>query len=416
MATKKKLDKKEQRAAAQSAKKEFRNALGEMDKKARIEYLLNKHSGIVHRANEHDTSYLLRRPTGILSLDLALGGGWPAAAASVLVGPDGAGKDYLLWKSMAEAQRRFGDDFAAVVYLTEFLPDKRYIRDRCGLKIGLTDKEIDEINIALENRGRPQLTDEQVWHYQETCGDVLTVTGATAEVGFDRVLDFVQTNACQIAAVNSIGFLYTEVKDAMASMKDNPQQRNEAVALTKFITHLATMLNRGGPGGERNETSVLLINQMRSKDAGPAMPGRVLQDKDKMKPAAEAWALKHGKAIELSLYNGPKIYETLSGDKVGKVIGRKKTWEVTKGKLGTHEGRKGEFDYYFKTGADEIGDLIDTAINLGVVEKNHAFHTFDSIKAQGLDNFREKIENDEELLEYLKLACLKKTPIVFRYE
>ena len=49
--------------------------------------------GCVERAEKTHSSYLLRRPTGITSLDIAMAGGWPAAAPSVLVGPDGAGKD-----------------------------------------------------------------------------------------------------------------------------------------------------------------------------------------------------------------------------------------------------------------------------------------------------------------------------------
>lgn len=416
MAAKKKIvDKKQQRANVVQQKKEFRKSLSGMEKKDRISALLAAHPQYVQRASEFDTSYMLRRPTGLMSMDIGLGGGWPAAAASVLVGPDGAGKDYLLWKSMAESQQIYQDDFAAAVYLTEFLPDKRYIRDKCGLKIGLSDREIDEINLALENRGRAKLTDEQAWHYQETIGSVLTITGATAEVGFDRILDFTQTNACQIVAVNSIGFLYTEVKDAMASMADNPQQRNEAVALTKFITHLATMLNRGGPDRERNETSVLLINQMRSKDASGGIPGRILQDKDKMKPAAEAWALKHGKAIELSVWkDGPKLYDGDPAKGGAKIIGQTRRWEVTKGKLGTHEGKKGTFDYYFDKGADHTGDLLQVGLTLGVIEKNGAWLEFADAKVQGEDKMRAKLDAQPDLREYLKEMCIRKTPLVFR--
>ena len=77
--------------------------------------------GRVELSENTNSSYLLRRPTGILSLDLAMAGGWPAAAPNVLVGPDGVGKDYLLWRTMAEAQRTYGEDFCAAVYFTEFI-------------------------------------------------------------------------------------------------------------------------------------------------------------------------------------------------------------------------------------------------------------------------------------------------------
>lgn len=390
---------------------------GALSRTQRIDLILNKNKGTVHRASEANTSYLLRRPTGIPTLDIALGGGFPAAAPSVIVAPDGVGKDYLLWRTMAQSQRLYGDEFAATVYLTEFLSDKRYIRDRCGLKIGMSDGEIDEINVAREKRGLDALTDEQVWHYQETEGQVLLVYGATAEEGFDRILDFVKSNTCQIAAVNSIGFLFTDAKEAAESLSDNPQQRNEALALTKFTTHLATALNRGGPNGERSETSILLINQVRSKDAR-AIPGRVLTERDRTKPAAEAHALKHGKAIELTMYNGAKIY---NGDpaKGAPVVGRTKTWEITKGKLGTHEGKKGEFNYYFSTGADVGSDLITAGLEYDVIKLNGTHnYRIDSLglKANSRDELRTKVLADEEIMDFLQEEVMKAAPLEFRWK
>lgn len=407
----KKLSKKEQRVKNVEASKGRLTAMSGMSRAQRIDSIVRAHPDTVRRASSYSTSYMLRRPTGILGLDLGLGGGFPAGATSVIWGPDGVGKDYLLWRTLAESQRIFGEDFAACVYLTEFLTDKRYIRDRCGLKIGLTDGEIDEINLILESRGRPHLTDEQAWHYQEKVGEIITITGSTAEVGFDRIMDFVQSNAMQIVAVNSIGFLYTEVKEAAESFADNPQQRNEAIALTKFITKMSTILNRGGPGGERNETSTILINQARSKDAAPM--GRAPTEKEKMKSAADVWALKHGKAIDLRLHSTERLYP--GGKTTLPAIGRKKTWELMKGKLGTHEGKKGEFDYYFKTGADVVADLIDTAIALGVVDAGGGGnYEFEGMKFRGRATFAEEVRDNEGLAIELRESCLKKTPVVFR--
>jgi hypothetical protein len=416
-AKKKIVDKKAQRAENRAKASAQRDAMASLPKSQRIELLLSQHPQHVQRASEANTSYLLRRPTGILGLDLDLGGGWPAAATSVIWGKDGVGKDYLLWRSMAESQQLYKDDFAAVVYLTEFLTDKRYIRDRCGLKIGMSDEEIDELNALLTARGRPKLTDEQAWYYQETQGQVITITGATAEVGFDRIIDFVSSNTVQIAAVNSIGFLHTEMKDATASIADNPQQRNEAVALTKFMTKLSTILNRGGPGGERIETAVLLLNQARTKDA-PSMPGRPATEKDKMKSAADVWAVKHGKAIDLFLHNGEKIYDggkDANGKPSGKQVGRRKSYELIKGKLGTHEGKKGEFDYYFRTGADVIKDLVDTGVTVGAVARSGAYYTIDDVTVQGYDKFVSHVRELEELQHMIRSSVMKKSSILFRY-
>lgn len=410
-------------AAKLAAKKEAKQAAKEEGKNRpltrlqRIQILLDKHPETVHRASEADTSYLLRRPTGIPSLDIALGGGFPAAAPSVIVAPEGVGKDYLLWTTMAMTQGIYGKDFAAVVYMTEFLADKRFIRDRCGLRIGMSNKEIDELNKSRVKRNLAKLTDEQAWHYQEKIGEVLLVYGATAEEGFDRILDFVKINTCQIAAVNSIGFLYTDAKEAADSLSDNPQRSSEAIALTKLSTHLATILNRGGPDGERSETAVLLINQVRAKDA-PKIPGRTPTEKDKTKPAAEAHALKHGKAIELTMYNGAKLYE---GDpKEGApVIGRMKTWEITKGKLGTHEGKKGEYRYFFKTGADIEDDLITTGQEAGLIElagtHNYTIPGLD-FRANSRDKLRRALVENPEMTDFLREEVMRAAPLDFRWK
>jgi hypothetical protein len=63
-----------------------------------------KHEGPIPviRGSEASSSYLLRRPTGITSLDIALAGGFPGGTVSVLVGPDGVGKDFLFWTMAAD--------------------------------------------------------------------------------------------------------------------------------------------------------------------------------------------------------------------------------------------------------------------------------------------------------------------------
>jgi RecA/RadA recombinase len=377
---------------------------------------LNKTFGrtVIQQASEMSCSYLLRRPTGILSLDIALGGGFPASAPVVIVGPDGAGKDYMLWRTAAETQKIYGDDFAMAVYFTEFLPDKKYMKDKCGLKIAMSDAELNEEDVAREKSGLPLLTDEERAHYKEQVGSIYIVSGVTAEHGFDAVMSYVESNTCQIVAVNSIGFLQTEAKEEQESFTDFAQQRNEAILLSKFAPKLSMYLNRGFVD-ERNETSIILINQVRSKDnQGPRIPGRPVQDKDKYRPAAEAHAMKHGKAIELMIHNGKKHFD----EAIGQTVGREKNWEITKGKLGTHEGIRGSFDYFYDFGADTVGDLVKTCKSLGVLEGT-TWLTYEDdefgFKANGEDRARQHIQETPGLIDHLRTACLTRAKVVCRY-
>lgn len=389
------------------------------EKKARLSAVtakLNKGFGrtVIQQAGDMSCSYLLRRPTGILSLDIALGGGIPASAPVVIVGPDGAGKDYMLWRIAAETQKIYGDDFAMAVYFTEFLPDKKYMKDKCGLKIAMSEAELDEEDAARQASGLPALTEEERAHYREQVGSIYIISGVTAEHGFDAVMDYVESNSCQIVAVNSIGFLQTEAKEDQESFTDFAQQRNEAILLSKFAPKLSMYLNRGFVD-ERNETSIILINQVRSKDnQGPRMPGRPVQDRDKYRPAAEAHAMKHGKAIELMIHNGKKHYD----ESIGQIVGREKNWEITKGKLGTHEGIRGTFDYFYDFGADTLGDLVKTCKALGVLEGTTWLSYDDKefgFKANGEDRARQHIQDTPGLVEKLRSACLTAAKVVCRY-
>lgn len=355
----------------------------------------------VERADEANCSYLLRRPTGITSLDIALAGGPPAAATTVITGPDGVGKDVLLGTWAANLQRIYGDDFCMFGYHTEFLMDKVFMKDVCGLQVGMSPDELEELDLALEQAGEDPLTEEQRAHYAHQVGRIYLSAGCTAEEGFDSTLDFVMANQCQLVYVNSIGFLQTEAKEATESLAEFPQQRNEAMLLTKFMPKLAMLLNRVEHG--RNETSLVLINQVRSKDAPPrTMPGRVVQEKDKYRSAVGAWALKHGKAIEIQLDKGSDIYD----EKTKTYLGRDINWKLTKGKLGTHDGLRGSYKFLHNQGIDLIDDLISASIEHGlIVEYSPGRFYFDAdedVKAHGRPALRKLVSENEEIIEYLQ--------------
>ena len=373
---------------------------------------------LVKRANDQSVSYLLRRPTGIPSLDLALAGGFPASSTSVIAGPDGSGKDYLIWRMVAEQQRLYGDDFAMVIYQTEFPLDKKFAREFCGVQIGFTDEELDELDKARQDNGMDPLTKEARKEYKNQIGEIIVIQGGSAELAFDRIIDYAATGACQLIVVNSIGFLETEAKIAAESFQNHPQQRSEAALLKRFCTTLSNILNLGLDGGtKQNETTIMLVDQVRAKDAAALMGRRFVQERDKYRAASGAWALKHGKACELVLHKGKPLRD--EKNKTGPLLGREVTWEITKGKLGTHDLKKGSYYFLFNGGADIISDLIGLCRQYDIINVKGAWyyyqkHGFD-LKANGEAALRKKIQEDPELQKHLKDACLSAAEIAFRY-
>ena len=399
------------RAAATKEKK--RLTAREVALKVNTEYK----STVIRLAGETTSSYLLRRPTGIISLDIALNGGFPASAPVVLCGPDGAGKDYILWRTWAEAQRIYGENFAAAVYLTEFKADKLFMKDICGLQIALTDEELAELDAARTNIGLPALTEEERAHYKHQVGEIMIIQGEIADVAFDILAKCLESNAFQFIAVNSIGFLQTEAKEDVDSFADFAQQSNEAALLNKVLPKYAMLLNRIDNEGESNETTIVFVNQMRARrDQVRKRPGIPTQEKDKYEPGSKAWALKHGKAIELTLHKGKAHFEESSKERLGREV----PWEITKGKLGTHEGIRGTFDFFYDLGADVTGDLINTALNLEVLVQGGSWISYDhpeiGFKAQGRMEAKKIVYESRELQDALRRDCLTAAKVVYRHQ
>lgn len=376
------------------------------------------------RASETSSSYLLRRPTGFTSLDVAIAGGFAAGTVNVLVGPDGAGKDYLFWNTAAEVQRIYKSNFRMAVYLTELKMDKHFIRDWCGFKVACTAEEMDEIDAARAQAGLDPLTPEEREDYSTSVGEVFIMQGVTAEEALDRMTMLVRSNGCQLVGVNSLGFFETEAKEKVESLKDNPQQRSEAQVMTRFMTRICNIMNQAVMNEETgvlegNDTTVLLVNQVRAADPKRMMPGRQAQDKDKYKSGSEIWAVKHGKAIEISLHKGKRLYDQTAKEYYGKEI----DWEITKGKLGLHEGAKGTMNFLYAgcAGVDKVEDLVRTAKELGVLTTSGTWlqtvtDDGEVIKEQSMAKFCALVENDARLYKSLRQQCFAAAKITYRHK
>ena len=335
-------------------------------------------NGALRRASELESDYYLRRPTGILSLDIGLGGGWPAAALCLLTGPDGAGKDYIALRTLAEQQRIHGESFCAFLYFTEFPLVKLFARDMCGLKVAMTEKELNRLDKSRLEKGGELLTVEERERYKEQVGTIIVVPPMIADDGLDLVLDAVFSNIYQVVLINSLGVLQTAAKEGKESLREFAMQSNEAVLLTKFIPQLFMVLNGLDEDDKRNRTLVLATNQVRSRrDMPRPRPGFRVSEKSKYQSGSGAKALAHGKAIELMLHKGQEYADKET--KPHQVLGREVEWELLKGKLGTHDGIKGTYDFWFDGGADTLEDLIDTAVSYEAIEQAGSWYTYQSL-------------------------------------
>jgi len=94
------------------------------------------------------------------------------------------------------------------------------------------------------------------------------------------------------------------------------------------------------------------------------------------------------------------------GDKlIEEKIGRKVRWEIQFSKT-SPAFQSGEYDFYFRgdnVGVDAIGDLVDTAELMGIVERTGAWYILpDGSKVQGRDGFVNRVREDLDLQASIK--------------
>jgi recombination protein RecA len=95
------------------------------------------------------------------------------------------------------------------------------------------------------------------------------------------------------------------------------------------------------------------------------------------------------------------------GDKlIEEKVGRKVRWEVQFSKT-SPAFQSGEYDFYFRgpmVGIDSVGDLVDTAEMMGLVERTGAWYIIPGTedKLQGRDKFVSRVREDLDLQDKIK--------------
>lgn len=323
-------------------------------KRERIDYVTTADSTV--------SPFMLRRRTGILGLDLATGGGFPAGGPSQVAAPDGVGKNALCWQTIAECQRIYGEESAIGWCCTELPPDKPF-GQLFGAVVPMSDDEIALENLARKRDNRPKLTKKQIARMQRSMGTFHIIERGSSAKRLEAVAQLVASNLFQIIVVDSLAALLTEAREGKP-LDEEPQQSSEARLVTEFQKKLwgAYTPDEEGP----NWTTLIGINQVRANRNAQAF-GRKWT-------VGGAYALRHGKLVDVWLTKGKPIKgkkKTEDDEEEGKAqkLGRKVHWELAKGKAGCHDGPSGVVDYHYDSGWDLEKELVDTALRTGTVLK-----------------------------------------------
>jgi RecA/RadA recombinase len=391
---------------------------------------INKDKGLkgkvqVRMAGDVSSPYRLRRPTGVVTLDLALGGGFHAGGGVQVYGGESAGKTYLAFRTAGELQRNYGNEAAILILSTEIRPDKGFYR-MAGCCVAYSDVEIKEFENNRIARGEPKFTAEERADLKKTIGAVAVIGAGTGDSGLDVIIKGLEEGFYQLVIIESLGALLTPDQDE-GDVGDRVYG-GSSVLLTNFQNKMYPLFMMDREDGSMLETTVLGINQARAVIGGsPKGP--------KERAAAGAYAWRHGQLCSLEVKKGAKIY--VPGSNKTKVHGREVRWEIQKGKAGTHDGKKGLYNFYYppksdpvfwsdvedrfhEWGIDTFNDLVVAAKMSGAVKVAGGWITWEEDgkiihKDNGEEKFATFLVDNPELQLVLREKCLRASGLSVRY-
>ncbi len=287
-------------------------------------------------------------PTGAISLDLALGvGGMPRGRVVEIYGPEASGKTTLSLHIVAEAQKRGG---VAAFVDAEHALDPAYA-GRIGVKM-------DELLIAQPDNG------EQALEIVET---------------------LIRSNAVDVIVVDSVAALTprAEIEGEMGDSHMGLHARLMSQALRKITGAVA-----------KSNTLVVFINQIR-------MNLGVMFGNPETTPGGKA--LKFYSSVRLEIRRRAQIK---SGDQI---VGNRVVVKVVKNKVAA-PFQTTEFDIMFNEGISREGDLLDTGVRLGVLQKSGAWVLFGEEKlGQGREGAKKFLKENAEITERLLKAIQERS-------
>src|SRR5665213_613714 len=292
--------------------------------------------GSIMKLGESTHSIVETVSTGCLSLDIALGGGFPKGRVVEIYGPESSGKTTVTLHAIAAVQRSGG---TAAFIDAEHALDPEYAR-----RIGV---DVDNLLISQPDNG------EQALEIVET---------------------LVRSNAVDIIVIDSVAALVprAEIEGDMGDSLPGLQARLMSQALRKLTGVIS-----------RSHTTVIFINQIRMKIG--VMFGNP-------ETTTGGNALKFYSSVRMDIR---RIGQIKQGESV---IGNRTRVKVVKNKIAP-PFREAEFDIMYNEGISVSGDILDLAATRDIVEKSGAWYAYKGEKiGQGREAAKQYMQQNPKVL------------------
>ncbi len=311
---------------------------------SQIERLFGK--GAIMKLGEKALEAVPVVSTGSIALDLALGiGGLPRGRVIEIFGPEASGKTTLALQVVSEIQKTGG---VAAFIDAEHALDVNYAR-----RIGVNT---DDLLISQPDTGEQALE----------IGEILVRSGGVDVVVVDSVAALVPR---------------AEIEGEMGDSHMGLQARLMSQALRK-LTAITS----------KSMTTVIFINQIRQKIG--IMFGNP-------ETTTGGNALKFYSSVRLDIR---RIAAIKDGQEV---IGNRTRVKIVKNKLAP-PFREVEFDIIFGEGISREGDVVDLAVDMGIVEKAGTWYSYADFRiGQGRENAKEYMKTHPEIMKEIESKIIE---------
>ncbi len=279
-------------------------------------------------------------PSGSISLDLALGGGYPKGRIIEIYGPESSGKTTLALHAIAEMQKQGGQ---AAFIDAEHALDPAYAK-----RIGV---DTDNLFISQPDNG------EQALEICET---------------------LVRSGAVDLIVVDSVAALVpqAEIDGDMGDAQMGLQARLMSQAMRKLTGIIS-----------KSKATVIFINQIRMKIG--VMFGNP-------ETTTGGNALKFYASVRMDIR---RIGQIKDGDAIA---GNRTKVKIVKNKIAA-PFRTAEFDIMYNEGISKAGDILDVAVQKGIIDKAGAFLKYKGETiAQGREAAKTLLKEKPEFMQEIE--------------
>ena len=298
-------------------------------------------AGAVMKLGQHSTLNVEAIPTGSMTLDMALGiGGVPRGRIVEIYGPESSGKTTVALHIAAEAQKLGGD--------VAFIDVEHALDPIYAEKLGV---DIDNMLVSQPDSG------EQALEIAEA---------------------LVRSGAIECIVLDSVAAMVTkaEIDGEMGDTHVGQLARLMSQAMRKLTSVIA-----------KSNCVAIFINQVREKIG-------VIYGNPETTPGGRA--LKFYSSVRIEVRRAEQIKNG------AEVIGNRTKCKVVKNKVAP-PFKECEFDIMYGQGISRVGEILDLAVELGIVKKGGAWFSYNDVKlGQGRDNSKDFLLSNPDIMNEIE--------------